>query len=228
MISISDAARGSGTIVDLDWYRDAAGYELLPEEPSPPGASLLSGFANSLRIVPRGGQRINYKPLQGDRLYARFAGIHTAGDALAFINRFGALTELGTDPGSGEDVHFILEHASAFRSFLSYGAEQERELGSWAGLEGKRIGRLDLVLKRDPVSGSLRLTLAPPTLLAGLWLQLAQKITGARPFRECRCCKTWFEVGPGTNRRLDAVFCTDDHRVLFNSRKRSKGTNRYA
>jgi hypothetical protein len=214
----------SPTIVDLDWPRDAAGYELLPEEPGWPddGADLLSG-GKPFRIVPRGGRLVRYKPLQIEGLYARFAGIHTAEDALAFINTFGALTELGADAGAGEDVLVILDHASAFRSFLSYGEGQERKLASQASPTGMPIGRLDLVLAQDVVSGDLQLQLRPPNLLAGLWLQLAQKIIGARPFRECRYCTTWFEVGPGTGRRLDAIFCTNDHRVLFNSRKRGKG-----
>jgi len=216
------------SIIDLDWYRDAAGYELLPEVPAPPGAGVLNLGWKPLRIVPRGGRLISYKPLESDQLYARFAGIHTAEEALAFINKFGALTDRGADPEIGEDVSVVLKGATAFRSFLSYGEEHESELASWAGLEGKRIGRLDLVLARHPASGNLRLKLVPATLLAGLWLQLAQRISGARPFRECPYCKTWFETGPGTGRRLDAIFCTDDHRVLFNSRKRAKVTTDHA
>jgi hypothetical protein len=211
------------TSIDLDWQRDAAGYVLLPEEPSPPGEGILRMAWKPLRIIPRGGALIPCKPLQSDQLYARFAQIYTAEDVLAFMNKWGPLTTFGGNPDTGECVSEILEHASSFRSFLSYGDQQQRELAAWVGSEGKKMGRLDFLLAQDPASGSLCLKLAPPTLLAGLWLQLAQKVSGTRPFRQCRYCNGWFETGPGTGRRLDATFCIDDHRVLFNSRKRARG-----
>ena len=39
---------------------------------------------------------------------------------------------------------------------------------------------------------------------------------------KCRYCETVFLVGPGTGRRMDALFCCDEHRVRYNSLKRSK------
>jgi hypothetical protein len=212
--------------IELEWHRDSAGYELLPAEPGRPDLSLVQSVGRPARIVPRGGQSIAYKPLELDELYARFAAVHTPEDVLEFIRRFGPLTRFGSD--RGEIVSDVLDHAAAFRSFLSYDEEHKRELALWAGADGKRVGQLDLVLGQDPASGALRLQLRPPSLLAGLWLQLGQKLSGNRPFRECPYCRTWFETGPGTGRRLDATFCTDDHRVLFNSRKRSKGRTAHA
>jgi len=32
----------------------------------------------------------------------------------------------------------------------------------------------------------------------------------------------FFEAGRGTGRRLDAKFCSDEHRIAFNSLKRSR------
>jgi hypothetical protein len=211
----------------LEWKRDAAGYELLPEVPAPvlvPEEHALSLYATGqpARVVPRGGQPIAYEPLELDRLYSRFAALRTPEGVLAFICKYGPLTERGADASIGENVSNVLDHAAAFRSFLTY-EDEHGDLASWAGAEGQLLGRLELRLARDVASGSLRMQLKPPTLLAALWLQLAQKLTGNRPFRECPYCLNWFETGPGKGRRLDARFCIDDHRVLFNSRKRSKG-----
>ena len=39
--------------------------------------------------------------------------------------------------------------------------------------------------------------------------------------RWCLNCETVFNVGPGSGRRSDAVFCCDEHRIRYNSKKRS-------
>lgn len=214
------------TLIHLDWERDAAGYELLPEEtkdhPVHGITESLLGAASALpmRVMPRGGKLLSYRPRDLE-LYTRFASIHSPEDVLDFINKHGLLTRLSSAPGIGEIIPDVLDHAAAFRSFLSYDEERAGELALWAGPEGKRLGQLNLSLAQDTTSGALCIQLRPPTLLAGLYLQLGQKLSGNRPFQDCRYCNNWFETGPGTGRRLDAMFCTDEHRVLFNSRKRA-------
>lgn len=37
----------------------------------------------------------------------------------------------------------------------------------------------------------------------------------------CQHCREIFPVGPGTGRRLDAIFCSNDHRVRYHSLKRT-------
>ena len=59
-------------------------------------------------------------------------------------------------------------------------------------------------------------------LLDALWLQLGQALTVSAKIRQCEHCGNWFEAGRGTGRRLDAKFCSDEHRIAFNSLKRSK------
>jgi hypothetical protein len=41
----------------------------------------------------------------------------------------------------------------------------------------------------------------------------------------CRHCMEVFTVGPGTGRRMDAIFCSDAHRVRFHSLQRSPKPN---
>ena len=59
----------------------------------------------------------------------------------------------------------------------------------------------------------------PPNLLAAMWLQFAQAITGPYQLRKCAGCGRYFQVGPGASRRADALTCRDSCRQL----KRKKG-----
>jgi hypothetical protein len=209
-------------LIDLAWDRDAAGYELLPEEEGV-GFTLLDGrFTHPLRIVPRGGELIRYHPMRSDpSLYATFASVRTPDDLLEFIHEYGPLTESGRNRKFGESVPDALEHAGAFRSWMSQGKSGEVDLATWAGSEGKRIGRGDIRIIRDADSGSARFQYQPQILRSALWLQLMQKLASNRPHRECLHCGKWFPVGPGTDRRIDAKFCESDHQILFNRRKQS-------
>jgi hypothetical protein len=99
--------------------------------------------------------------------------------------------------------------------------QHTKRLRSFIG-EQKLLGRVSTILTVNSSEGP-QLQLCPVNFIDALRLQLVQKLTGDANFRTCRHCGRWFEVGPGTGRRLDAKFCTDEHRVLFNSLKRSKG-----
>jgi hypothetical protein len=70
------------------------------------------------------------------------------------------------------------------------------------------------------------MVLTANSLMDGLWLQLAQKVSGEAKFRTCELpsCRQIFEVGSNSSRRADARFCSDAHRIEFNSRKRTKGS----
>ena len=74
----------------------------------------------------------------------------------------------------------------------------------------------------DPQTEISRWEFCPSTLLDGLWLQLGQAVTRGVHIRVCAHCGNLFETGIGTGRRLDARFCCDEHRIAFNSPKRSK------
>jgi hypothetical protein len=74
----------------------------------------------------------------------------------------------------------------------------------------------------DPFAKVLKWEFRPATLLDALWLQLGQALTADVQFRKCEHCTEFFVAGRGTGRRLDAKFCSDEHRIAFNSFKRSK------
>jgi hypothetical protein len=59
-------------------------------------------------------------------------------------------------------------------------------------------------------------------LLDGMWIQVAQKITSGVSIGACTHCGLWFAQGGRKGRRRDSKFCSDEHRIAFNSLKRTK------
>ena len=209
-------------LIDFEWWKDAKGYRLADPEPATPGLSLLEGVGKPLRVVPNGGKRIACRPLEKfDKLFGAFASIKTADDLLQFIKQFGPLTDAGLLPDRGENVSFVLEQAEGFRNWLNANHRSRQDLAAWIGREGKKFANLEASLTAD--ASGIHLRVLPRTLLGALWLQLAHTLAGGIQIRPCVLCGEWFDAGPGTARRLDAKFCSDDHRVLYNSLKRSKG-----
>lgn len=234
-------------LIELKWHRHVSGYELLPsvqpEYLDGDGQlrrdpefwehhTLLSARGRPARIAPCGEQKLSYEPMKNDELFLRFANVETPEDLLLFVSRFGPLTD-SVDKAGYEPVDEILRHSNAFRSWLSQGAQTERALNNWAGKAGRRLGSLDIFIVRDPAIGAPRFQYRPPHLLSALWLQLMRGLgagraegrnhaAGEREYRECLYCGNWFEVGAGSGRRLDAKFCLDEHRILFNRRHAAK------
>jgi hypothetical protein len=85
-----------------------------------------------------------------------------------------------------------------------------------------RLTFIDVKLAPDPITGTVQIAFSPRSLMNALFLQIGQVLSGDATIKRCRHCGTVFTAGPGTPRRLDAEFCTDQHRIDFNSRKRSR------
>jgi hypothetical protein len=217
--------------IDLEWRRDAKGY-LLKESRAPKAyaaddeTSLLArDWGSPKRIVPKGGNLIFDRPLaKNDHLFLYFAkeGTEPSG-LLKFINAFGPLTRSGFDCDRGEEVPRLVSHAAAMRGWIDAVRDERRaSLPDSIGPDGLKLGTLVAEVVIDPITQAPRLRLRVNDLLTGLWVQLGQKMTGSARFQRCLQCRGMFETGPGTGRRLDAKFCTDAHRIAFNSQKRSR------
>jgi hypothetical protein len=228
--------------IDFEWWKDAKGYRLVAPERARPAesTSVLQSVGKPQRVVPNGGESRAYRPLDKfDTLYMAFAHVRTAENLLHFIEYYGPLTAHGLQPDRGDRVSFVLENAEMFRAWLdandktpkrTHGVDWQRgqkddrrrkELAAWIGKEGKRIGSLEASLTAD-TSGVLSFRVRPKTLLTALWLQLAQALSGGKKISACLHCGEWFEAGPDTDKRFDAKFCSDEHRIAFNSLKRSR------
>jgi hypothetical protein len=128
----------------------------------------------------------------------------------------------------GEDVDPHLETAKLFREILAQSTKGWRRTplalaDSIAdALAEEPLGEVSLA---DDRAHGFRMVLTANSLMDGLWLQLAQKVAGQATFMTCKLpsCRRIFEVGSSSGRRLDARFCSDSHRIEFNSRKRTKG-----
>jgi hypothetical protein len=222
-------------LFDFEWSKDAKGYRLVDPEPARPPPivhpdfqfeippTLLEKIGKPQRVVPNGGNSVTYRPLNKfGELYKAFASVRAPEDVRLFMQNYGPLTEAGLQPDRGEDVSFVLEHAEAFRSWLNASKGRRTKVAALIGNESVKFANLEASLKIGP-SGVLQLRILPKNLLSALWVQLAETLAGGAKIRSCTHCGQWFEAGPGTGRRLDAKFCSEEHQIHFNSLKRSKG-----
>jgi hypothetical protein len=197
---------------DFTWYKDAKGYRLIPPK-SPkrrPGQSILDVRASDIqpaRIVRNGGALQSYRPLEYPRLFIRF--IDTAkseNGVLEFVERFGPLTHDGLQR-DGDVVPAVIDQAENMSQALR------------GQIIAMPLNQLIASIVTD--NGRMRLKVRPACLLDALWLQLAQA-KSVTNFRECLHCHGPFIAGGGADRRADAKFCSDECRIEFNSRKRSR------
>jgi len=226
---------------DFEWHRDSKGYE--------PRASNEVGFAGwqrvssmvlpkmadvrKLRIVGRGGKKITYRPFESfPSLCVQFSKVKTPSDLLGFIEKFGLLHsdrpiiehDDNAAGGKGEDVGAGLAAAGTFRILLAAKTKGPAALREAVRTNhGPILGAARVVLRPDHTNGA-RIAIEAHSLLDGMWLQLGQKLASNATFRSCLHCHQWFEAGPGTGRRLDAKYCSDDHRIEYYSRNRTKGS----
>jgi hypothetical protein len=195
----------------------------------PFGIRVLHGLdhnhLNPLLVYREGGKLSPYRPLDHfGSLYAEFAKVRIADDVLYFVERYGPLTNDGLDINKGELVEGVLAHADAMRDlFVFLSGDRARRAKLIADLQMSPFAELEVSLELDAASEDLKLRLCPTSLLDAIWLQAAQEVSSGAAVRQCRHCGDWFETGPRTSRRADAKFCSDEHRIAFNSLKRSKG-----
>ena len=221
--------------IDFEWWRDEAGYRYVPAgsvKPKPSEMSALYSIIEPImqrkgrpaRIVPCSGKLQPYRPFEkdGGKLYQIFANLGSTDEGLFnFVNRFGPLTEEGNRE-CGEEVLFAFSHAASMRDALLCPLKERGAYVSRFGNNGLRWSRIDVALAFNRITDRPQFRLTPPTLINALWIQLGQALCSDASIRNCLHCGEWFEGGPGTGRRADATFCSDGHRIAYNSRKRSK------
>jgi hypothetical protein len=222
----------SDLVRDFEWRRDGKGYRL--EELSRPWKDLPLGVlqaidykgdpsAKPIVVRRKGGQLRVYRPLaEVDTLYLIFAALRTSEDVLNFVERFGSLTRFGEILHRGDFVPLVLDQAAIFRNWIGARSEKRAALAKRINQDLNKISEgLNASLVVD-AKGWVRLQVTPYDLLGGLWLQLALKLSGQTTVRACLHCGHWFEAGIRSGRRADAKFCSDEHRITFNSLKRTK------
>jgi hypothetical protein len=206
-------------LIDFEWAKHSGGYKLIParaRRPPTEGESLLAAdYGDPESVVPNGGTLLPYRPLEKfDVLFKAFANLKTSDDVLGFIQKFGPITKRGLGH-SREEVPRVLVLSGVFRALL-LGAKDKKRLATDFDEEGiPDFVRLETALV--PHGNRLRLVIKPQSLLAAMGLQLAVELAGGKRILTCQQCGIWFWAGVGTRRRLDAKFCSDPHRVQYNS-----------
>jgi hypothetical protein len=235
--------------IRLDWSRDSAGYRLVEHGknrisivgnggaliPTPPLDGHGTVFYVFLRLtLPK--ELLNfvrrYGFLNAPAYGVEFATKNGMRKILAGerfrLNPDGAMKVIETKTYiNGEDVQEHLETAELFRSILKQSEKGWKQVSNSLAismterLQDESLGEIGLI---DDSNRGLCLTLTASSLLNAMWLQLATKISGGAKFHSCELatCGMPFEVGSVFGRRADARFCSDPHRIEFNSRKRSK------
>ncbi len=214
--------------VAFHWQRDTKGYRLVPNERDGPDL-----------IVRLGGPLETYQPLKIAGLYAIFARVTGAESLLGFISKYGPLSEVGNSEivpdkpkrrtsfgleveikqtQAGQNVGEALVQASWFRKVLSLPRNSDQQKRHIAAPKPLKLAQARLVSDK----AGYKIEYRPRSLLDGMRLQLALHLLGHREVKYCAYCNEPFEVGVGTGKRLDARFCSPEHRIRFNSQKRTK------
>ena len=216
---------------------DSNGYRLESAVPAPKPLRLGAALAGKrdllgqlaipkgvgARIVRNGGNLRVLGPLEKfDNLYRQFAkNAGTIDGAFDFVSKFCLLTVGENNPKNYDDVENLIAHAGMMKSLLDLKTKQNTKRLVSIFNKSHQISTMNVSLVSDYESGKLSIQLDAPTLLAGLWIQLAQAIAGGDALKACGYCNQVFSSGPGTGRRLDAKFCCDEHRKHYNSEIRS-------
>ena len=214
--------------VDLLWYRDAKGYAL--EDHGSYGSW----------IVRRGGDLVPVYPLRGGFAFKAFANVSIDNDLVEFMKCYGFLDRVdpygpsffreksgkycrvkGAPEPCGENVQRHLQSATFFREILQVRPRRHlsREVADW--IEDLGVDGIGDVQMHFDERGILRPVLKPTSLMSGLFWQLFNSVRGGAQYRPCDHCGIIFRMGAGSDRRTGAKFCSDEHKVLFHSRRRS-------
>jgi hypothetical protein len=212
---------GSGLPVHPLTWRDALGH------PIP-------------RIVRLGGDLVPYRPLDIlDDIFRAFINIPVsndyekmAEDALDFVDRFGPLSREGLDEnlgdlvgGNGGAIHDLCDMNQYIDARLDEDGTKIRQLLGEVEIE---VTGIVPRLSYDPGTRSPKLRFQIPNLKTALCLHLMHSFDSGAAYRRCAWekCGRVFEAGVGTGRRADSKFCSDQHRIAFNSIHRTAAASR--
>ena len=177
---------------------------LKPAEKCAKGTTLLTGGspAHPERIV-RGGESWSRsgRPPRTRIFHLEFSQVRTAEGLVAFMNRYGALTneKLGY-----ENVRNILECAQEMRDLIVAERSRMRIVAQGGRLD---ISGLTASLVIDGLTGELRYQLRAPNLLEALRMQFSRDLINDT-LGACRKCGVPFHRESGPADGGDAMFCT--------------------
>lgn len=234
--------------IRLDWFRDKSGYSIVDRGVY--GERIVDNGGPLVTTTPLNNDLIfkifaNLASAQDLLKFVKAFGLLAfpayEREVLGLGTRFGP--EVFTKQAGrfvqtsieleGESVTDHLETAQLFRTILlqsSRGWKQGR-LSETLGaaitdvLSNLELGTIGLIGDRR---WGLRPTIFASSLMNGLWLQLATHIGQGAHYRVCELpsCGKLFSIGAKADRRSDARFCSSQHQIDSNSRRRSTSERR--
>jgi hypothetical protein len=230
--------------LEFEWKRDTKGYGLAtklaeglwaPLVTDDSWAALVSlrfpeGFpmprldeAGSWHTVRNGGTLQRYRAGDDlDLIFREFINTPTTPEGVKeFTDRWGQL--IGGE-NAAVPVSLPISMIRLMNQFIDIWCEPEKPLRDRAfektfGVDGFGLGDLKVRLIFDRRTGAPRMQIVVPNLATALFLRMAEVLTSDTVLRRCAHCNALFTAGSGTERRIDAKFCSDEHRVLFHRLK---------
>jgi hypothetical protein len=206
---------GQSDLIDFEWWRDRR---------APLGRFAL--IDSGSRIVWPGGPLQTYRPLDfGKEILSQFVTLRSSADALKFVNLWGLLSRdrEPLDWAAGESVEQILGYARMMDSvYQAHARGGAGAVARYFGADGALSFYMSVEIAASESGRGVRFRYKPPSLIAAITLQCGLLIFGGAAFRFCGQCGVPFICGPGTEKRLDAKFCSEEHRYLSKSKDRSR------
>jgi hypothetical protein len=218
-------------LVHFTWAYDTKGFHA----PGNVDLNMRDAIPLGERIVRNGGSLQQYQPAEIGTLFHEFLLVCTPADLLRFVKLRGPLTREGfyckaseedfrppnefySSPDEGEGLDIGLDNSGWFRDVLEVKHKPDRVARSF---EKFRLEKYQVEITPDKKHG-IRFKFFPENLLDYLILCLAHVVLAPPAYSPCRWCGEFFAKGVGTERRGDAQFCCDQHRIDYNSQKRSR------
>ncbi len=224
-------------LFDFEWYVDQRGYEAVSAEELPEGMDrpILDDPPKTGWFLRRKGGPLRwYRPLEEHPgLFRRFACLpYEPQEILRFANEFGLLganrVHDFVDGDLQEHLHEREEDVLWWRPHITYMHDivEGIDLGNENSMaEAFNRSVVPPMRPRIEVEHGKRrsLQIAPTTLLAAMWFQVAGELTDGTKFKKCLSCSNWFPFGKGTGHRQTKSFCGDACRKRWHRHKEKEG-----
>jgi len=226
----------------FDWSVDQHGYTIERVKAADctffgtPASAI--GFDDYDVVCPKGGPLRQYRPLDNDGLWRRFAETcRSPQGVLAFVNEFGLLSAASLHSlrgGEGQPLNEFLATARRLSEVAERLDAGDRS-GAAVALHKSdgllQYGWPSLIEAILPTpTGAFEQRLIPMSLRDAILHQAAEAIVGNRRFRRCRNegCPEWFRLGPhrakngGKTYTERREFCSDRCRVAAARRQKRR------
>jgi hypothetical protein len=200
-------------IFEFKWGRDTKGYELL----------YLEGDAWRWKINPEGpdagwvlrqksGQLDYIEPLAYSTLYLRLVNASTNEKLRNFADAFGPLRFPDANESPIDSLQFWRDRMA---EVVQAGPSRRRQILEHAVAPAIARGDSFWAFANNVVADlafdetdRMCVRLRPENLQSAIWLQFAIDVEAGAEIRTCPQCANLFGVGPNTNHRMSAIYCS--------------------